>query len=68
MVPPFRRAVGSLSLLVFLLVYVFFAMAIGDLIVASKPGWVQFIYFVVAGLVWVLPAGWLIRWMYAPRS
>ncbi len=68
MVPPLRRALGSLGLLVFLLIYVFFAMAIGDVIVASKPGWVQFVYFVVAGLAWVLPAGWLIRWMYAPRS
>ena len=42
---------------------------IGDVIVASKSGWVQFAYFLVAGILWVLPAGWIIRWMYAaPRE
>lgn len=66
MTSPLRRAVGSLVLVVFLLGYVFFAVAIGDVVVASKSGWIQFAYFVVAGLIWVLPAGLIVRWMYAP--
>ena len=67
MVPPFRRALGSFGLLAFLLVYLFFALAVGEVIVATKPGWVQFVYFLVAGILWVLPAGLIIRWMYTPR-
>jgi hypothetical protein len=67
MVPPFRRFAGSFGLLVFLMVYIFFALALGDVIVSTKPGWVQFLYFVVAGLLWVIPAGALIKWMYRPR-
>ena len=66
MTSPVRRFVGSLVLVVFLLIYVFFAMAIGDVIVATKPGWVQFVYFLVAGFLWALPAGVLVKWMYAP--
>ena len=66
MTSPLRRFVGSVVLVLFLLVYVFFAMAIGDVVVATKSGWVQFVYFVVAGLLWVLPAGVLVKWMYAP--
>ena len=66
MTSPLRRFVGSIALVVFLLIYVFFAMAIGDVIVATKSGWVQFAYFVVAGLLWVLPAGILVKWMYTP--
>ena len=66
MTSPLRRFVGSVVLVVFLLVYVFFAMAIGDVVVATKSGWVQFAYFVTAGLLWVLPAGVLVKWMYAP--
>jgi uncharacterized membrane protein len=61
-----RRLVGSVVLVVGLLIWVFFALAIGDLIVATKPGWVQFAYFVVAGLAWVPPAGLVVRWMYRP--
>ena len=30
------------------------------------PAWAQFAYFLVAGLLWVLPAGLLIRWMQRP--
>lgn len=66
MTSPLRRFVGSVALILLLVVYVFFALAIGDVVVATKPGWVQFAYFVVAGLLWVPPAGLLVKWMYAP--
>ena len=66
MTSPLRRFVGSVVLVVCLLVYVFFAMALGDVVVATKSGLVQFAYFVVAGLLWVPPAGHLVKWMYAP--
>lgn len=64
MTSPARRFAGSLILVIFLLVYVFFATAVGDVVVASKSGWVQFAYFVVAGLAWVPVAGLIVRWMY----
>ncbi|MER2606115.1 MAG: DUF2842 domain-containing protein [Siculibacillus sp.] len=64
-----RRIIGNIALVVFLLVYVFFALAVGDVIAASnKSGIVQFFYFLVAGLLWVLPAGALVKWMYARRD
>lgn len=65
MTSPLRRFVGSVVLVTLLLIYVFFAVAIGDVIVATKSGWVQFAYFVGAGVLWVLPAGVLVKWMYA---
>lgn len=64
MTSPARRFAGSLLLVVFVLVYVFFATAVGDVVVATKSGWAQFAYFVVAGLAWVPPAGLIVRWMY----
>lgn len=67
MIPPFRRFVGTATLLVFLLIYLFFALSVGDVLIQGKNGWIQFAYFVVAGLVWILPAGLLIRWMYRAR-
>lgn len=67
MVPPIRRFVGSLALLIGLLVYLFFALSVGDVLIRDKSGWIQFIYFVVAGVTWIFPAGLLIRWMYRPR-
>ncbi|TBW34631.1 DUF2842 domain-containing protein [Siculibacillus lacustris] len=65
-----RRFLGSVVLVIGLSVYVFFALAIGDVVAASKPAWVQLLYFLIAGLAWVPPAGLLVRWMYrsAPPS
>lgn len=67
MVPPFRRFVGSFALLIGLLIYLFFALSVGDVLIRDKSGWIQFIYFVVTGVAWIIPAGLLIRWMYRPR-
>lgn len=61
-----RRLAGSMLLLIWVLIYVFFATAVGDLVVATKSGWAQFGYFVVAGLAWVPIAGLIVRWMYRP--
>jgi hypothetical protein len=64
MTSPSRRFVGSLILVGWVLIWVFFATAVGDLVVATKSGWVQFAYFVIAGLGWVPPAALVVRWMY----
>ena len=61
---PFRRMIGSLVLVVYIVVYCLFAMAIGDVIVATKSGWVQFVYFLTAGLAWVPLAAVIVKWMY----
>jgi len=61
-----RKFIGTITLLVFLAVYATLAMAVGasQLIIESK--YMQWIYFLVAGLAWLVPAGVLIRWMQKP--
>ena len=61
-----RKFIGAIALLVFLAVYAIIAMAVGaaPLIVESKS--MQWLYFLVAGLAWVIPAGFLVRWMQKP--
>lgn len=61
-----RKLIGTFVLLVFLPVYVWFAAAIGMGRITLAPAWIQFGYFLVAGLLWVLPAGILIKWMQRP--
>ncbi|WP_422375794.1 DUF2842 domain-containing protein [Roseibium sp.] len=63
MVPSFRRFVGMVVLVVFVIVYAFTAMVIGDLKLQQASFVVQLIYFAVAGLAWVIPAGAIIWWM-----
>ncbi len=61
-----RKFLGTIVLLAFLTLYAMLAMAIGasQLIIESKS--MQWLYFLVAGLLWVIPAGLLVRWMQKP--
>jgi len=58
-----RKLIGTIVLLTSLAVYATIAAAIGAGRIALAPQWVQFAFFVTAGLAWVIPAGLLIRWM-----
>ncbi len=61
-----RKLIGTIALLLFLAVYLLVAVGIGERHVVAAPGWVQFIYFIAAGLIWVIPAGLLVKWMQRP--
>ncbi|BAQ17450.1 hypothetical protein GL4_2001 [Methyloceanibacter caenitepidi] len=61
-----RKFVGTIMLLVFLVVYIAIAAAIGSGRIAETNSVFQFLYFLVAGLLWVAPAALLIRWMARP--
>lgn len=61
-----RKLVGTVILLVFLGFYALVAMAFGASRIVDESNTAKVIYFLVAGLAWVLPAGLLIRWMQRP--
>lgn len=61
-----RKLVGTVLLVVFVSFYALTAMTIAA---AKLPGtaWpVQLIFFLVAGLAWVVPAAPLVTWMQKP--
>ena len=60
--PRIRKLLGMVILVFFVIIYAFLAMIIGSAM-AEKNLIVQVIYFTIAGLIWVLPAGLIIKWM-----
>jgi len=60
-----KRLIGTIVILVFVLIYALSAALVGSKIAISEPMWIQIIYFPIAGLLWILPVGALIYWMYA---
>ena len=61
-----RKLIGTIVLLIFLILYAWAVVAIGaGRIILASP-WAQLGFFVAAGLIWVIPAGFLIRWMQRP--
>ena len=61
-----RKLFGTIVLPVFLAVYILLAATIGASFIATAPTWEQFAFFLAIGLMWVIPAGLLIRWMQRP--
>ena len=63
-----RKLTGTLALIVLVVVYSLTAMTIAAAKLPGTSGLVQLIYYAVAGLLWVPPAGLIIWWMAKPRA
>ena len=61
-----RKLIGAVVLIALVVAWSLIAMALAQLPVIKANKLVEAIYFVVAGLGWVLPAMPLIRWMSRP--
>jgi hypothetical protein len=61
-----RKLVGAVALIALVVVWSLVAMALAQSMLTSISGLVAAIYYVVAGLGWVLPAMPLIKWMSRP--
>jgi hypothetical protein len=62
-----RKFIGAVALIVLVLSWSLIAMALAQLPAIKANAFVEAIYYVVAGLGWVLPAMPLIRWMSRPE-
>lgn len=61
-----RKLIGTCALLALVTVWALLAMALAQSLLLSINGFVAAIYYVVAGLGWILPAMPLISWMSRP--
>jgi hypothetical protein len=61
-----RKLIGTVTLLVLVSVWGLLAMALAQSVLTNINGFVAAIYYIVAGLGWVLPAMPLISWMSRP--
>jgi hypothetical protein len=61
-----RKLIGAFGLLALVIVWALLAMALAQSALTDINGFVAAIYYVFAGLGWVLPAMPLISWMSKP--
>jgi uncharacterized membrane protein len=61
-----RKLIGTVVMIVFVMVYALFAMALADSHVSEAPEVVRTLVYAVLGLAWVTPLLPLIRWMERP--
>jgi hypothetical protein len=61
-----RKLIGTVALLALAVVWTLLAMALAQSVLTSISGLVAVMFYVVAGLGWVLPAMPLVKWMQRP--
>jgi hypothetical protein len=59
-----RKFIGAWVLLALIILWSLLAMALAQSALTSTSGFIATLYYVVAGLGWVLPAMPLVKWMY----
>jgi hypothetical protein len=62
-----RKLIGTIALLGLVCIWALLAMALAQSVLTDINGFVAAIFYVVAGLGWVLPAMPLIAWMARPE-
>jgi Protein of unknown function (DUF2842) len=64
-----RKLIGIIALLALIMVYALLALAVAIVLQVRDANKIaELIYYVVAGLLWVVPAAWLISWMQRPDA
>ncbi len=64
-----RKFVGTVLLLLFFAVYVLALMVVFSVLpLLHSNTLVEVLFYVIGGLLWVLPAAWLVRWMQMPEA
>jgi uncharacterized protein DUF2842 len=61
-----RKLVGTIGLLALVTVWALLAMAFAQFALRAQNGIVVFLFYVVAGIGWVLPAMPIVSWMQRP--
>jgi sterol desaturase/sphingolipid hydroxylase (fatty acid hydroxylase superfamily) len=61
-----RKFLGAIALLVLAAVWALTMMAVAQMPWLASSGWRQAIFYVVAGMGWVLPAMPIVTWMSRP--
>ena len=61
-----KKFIGIFIMIVLVIVYAMTAVTVATYRLAESPWYIHMAYFLVTGLLWVLPAMWLIKWIETP--
>jgi hypothetical protein len=59
-----KRLIGSFLIVILVIVYAIAAMVVAEAKLAHSSALAHFTYFLLSGLLWVLPAMLIVKWMY----
>jgi hypothetical protein len=63
-----RKFIGAIALLILAFVWSMIGMVVAQFPVIAGSGMLQWIYYLVVGMGWVLPAMPIVSWMLRPDA
>lgn len=63
-----RKFIGVFLMLFLVGLYAILAVTVATYQLAESAWYIHLLYFFVTGILWVLPAMWLIKWMEGPSN
>lgn len=58
-----RKFFGMIIFVSWIIIYAAAGMTVGAAVVATASPWVQIVFFIITGAIWVVPAAVIIKWM-----
>ena len=62
----FRKLMGTVFIVLLVVIYALVAVAVASAILANAPWYAQALFFLFSGVLWILPAMGIIKWMARP--
>jgi RsiW-degrading membrane proteinase PrsW (M82 family) len=62
-----RSFIGTIIIICLVIAYAVVATSFATAALSTQPWWVHLSYFVATGLLWIVPAMFIIRWMAGPK-
>lgn len=63
-----RKFIGGMALVIYIITYSLLVMKLASVALPSIGGWGQLGFYVLFGVIWVVPAGAIVYWMQKPRT
>lgn len=63
-----KKLIGTVLLVLLVVVYALVATMVAVAQLAQSGALVHLVFFFLSGLLWVLPAMWIIKWMVKPAG
>ncbi|MGD9476942.1 UNVERIFIED_ORG: DUF2842 domain-containing protein [Roseateles sp. XES5] len=68
MPPRLRKLIGTILIIILVLAYAVVATAVASAMLGQSPWYIHLLYFTVTGLLWIVPAMVIIKWMEKPEK
>lgn len=63
-----KKLIGTVLLVLLVIVYALVATMVAVAQLAESGPVVHLVFFFLSGLLWILPAMWIIKWMVTPSK